>query len=173
MKNMMTSRRSCCTDPYVRCCPRTLVLYYRLSISDNDPTDNASRTNFVTDPTAPGIYRGISNRYMNEEDYIEYNKNILTYVGFRTPKSTTLPTNLQVPDIYNETLNITVPPYEQNFVQAVNNYLDPGSGIETLLPTTTFKITAASGIFKEYTKIKIEYFNGETLADAKRRMTFY
>lgn len=110
---------------------------------------------------------------MVEDDYVTYNKNILTYVGYRTPRDTALPTNLQVPDIFNETLNITVPPYDQNFVQAVNNYLDPGSGIETQIDTTTFKITAASGIFREYTKVKIEYFNGDSVAEARRRMTFF
>jgi hypothetical protein len=145
-------------------CPqRKMVLYYRLTISPTDISDNASRTTFVTDPSAPDIYRGISNRYMTERNFIDYNTNILTFVGSRTPKNPTLtptlPPNLQVPDIYNETVNISIEPYESNYIQASANYLDDGSTFETTVSSVNYTVTAASGIFEGFTNVKIDYFN--------------
>ena len=141
-------------------CPqRKMVLYYRITVSPTDISDNASRTKFDTTPSAPDIYRGISNRYMTERNFIDYNTNILTFVGSRTPKNPTLPSNLQVPDIYNETVNISIEPYESNYIQASANYLDDGSGFETTVSSVNYTVTAASGIFEGFTNVKIDFFN--------------
>lgn len=140
-------------------CPqRKIVLYYRLTISPDNEGDNSSRTNFVTDPTAD-TYRGISNRYMVDSNYITYNNNLLTVSGYRTPRNTSLPLELQVPDIYNETFNISILPYETNYIQAVADYLDPGTSFETTIPYVNYKVTAASGVFSGFTNMRIDFYN--------------
>jgi len=147
--------------PYLKgevCPQKKIELYYRFSISPSDPTINASLTDFVTDPVI-GTYRGIANLYMTESDYVTYNQNILSVVAYRTPKNTSLPANLQVPDIYNETYNINIPPYDQNYIQAVANYLDPGSSAQTEISSLNLGVTAAGGIFKGFTNMRIDYYN--------------
>jgi hypothetical protein len=141
-------------------CPqRKMVLYYRLTGSPNNANDNASRTKFVTDPSQNTVYRGISNRYMTESDFISYNTNIITFVGSRTPENQNLPEEQRVPDIYNETVNISVEPYETNYIQASANYLDTGSGFETERQFVNYGVTTASGIFKGFTNIRINFYN--------------
>jgi len=141
-------------------CPqKEFIGYYRLSISPTDSTDNDSQVNFVTDPSDPGTYRGISNRYMTESDYQTYNKNILTIVGYRTPSNTSLPESIRVPSLYNETVSINVEPYGVNFIQATANYIDPGSGFETTLPFVDYKVSIATGIFANLTNFRIIFYN--------------
>ena len=147
--------------PYLRgevCPQKKMVLYYRLTIDPNNETDNSSRTIFVTDPSA-NTYRGISNRYMVDSDYETYNTNILTVSGYRTPKNETLPLEIQVPDIYNETFNISIPPYKTNYIQAVADYIDPGSGFETTIPYVNYTVTGASGVFSGFTNMRIDFYN--------------
>ncbi len=140
-------------------CPqKKIVLYYRITVSPEDDSDNASRTNFVTDP-AIDTYRGIENRYMTEKNFIDYNTNIISFVGSRTPSNESLPSYAKVPPIYNETININIQPYETNYIQASANYLDTGSGFETTVPFVNYTVTAASGIFKGFTNLKIDFFN--------------
>lgn len=142
-------------------CPqRKMLLYYRLDISPINENDNSSRTTFDTTPSEPTIYRGISNRFMTESNFLDYNTNIITFVGSRTPKNTDLPAvNLQVPDIYNETISISIAPYDSNFIQATANYLDPGSGFETQRQFVDYGVTTASGVFKGFTNLRITFYN--------------
>lgn len=152
-------------------CPqRKMTLYYRLSVAPDNSQDNASRTKFVTDPSA-NTYRGISNRYMTESDYTTYNTNILSFIGYRTPKNTSLSSPVQVPDIYNETLNISIQPYEKNFIQAVADYLDTGTTFETTIPYVDYKVTTASGVFSGFTNVRVEFFNGANITEAVRKVT--
>jgi hypothetical protein len=103
-----------------------ITLYYRLTISPEDNSDNYSVSNFVTDPVVTA-FRGISNLYMTESDCRTYNKTILTFQSLRTPTNTSLPGECKVPSMYNETVNINVPDnnnnYDKNYVQAVANYI--------------------------------------------------
>lgn len=144
------------TKPFTR----YIKLYYRISQSPTNSGNNASETVFVTDPSAPGIYRGVSNTYMTDSNYVNYNTNIISFVGSRTPKNPALAnTPMQVPDMYNEFININVAPYDSNYIQACANYVDEGSGFETTVPFVNYKVTAASGIFEGCTNLKIEFFN--------------
>jgi hypothetical protein len=96
---------------------------------------------------------------MTESDFISYNTNIITFVGSRTPENQNLPEEQRVPDIYNETVNISVEPYETNYIQASANYLDTGSGFETERQFVNYGVTTASGIFKGFTNIRINFYN--------------
>jgi len=143
-------------------CPqRQMVLYYRLTVSPSDSTNNSSNTDFVTDPAGTGIYRGIENRFMVESDFVTYNKNMLTFIGYRTPKNPAFNSNptIQVPDLYNETININIEPYENNFIQASANYIDEGSGFETSVPYVDYTVSAASGVFAGFKNIRIIFYN--------------
>jgi hypothetical protein len=126
--------------------PNKLIMYYRLSIEPDDERSNSSETNFLTDPVI-NTYRGITNFYMTESDYETYNKNILTITGYRTPANATVPSNIRLPDMYNETICINVEPYNDNFIQTTANYIDTGTGFETMVPFIDYKVSLASGIF--------------------------
>jgi hypothetical protein len=140
-------------------CPvKKITLYYRLSISPENSDPNYSETNFVTDP-AGGAFRGIINLFMTESDWLTYNNTILTFQSLRTPTNTSLPAECQVPSIYNETLDITVPPYDKNYLQATANYIDNSSGVATTTPFVEYGITMSGGIFSGYTKIRINFYN--------------
>lgn len=141
----------------------TLTLYY--CIFNIDGLFNGTETIFVTDPADIETYRGISNRYMTNSNY-EPNTDIITYVGSRTKrKEPDFPK-----DMYNEVLTITSEPYSDNIVQAVCNYEDPGSGLETQVNFTNFTITGASGKFAGYKNIRITYDNLDSRK--KRTMVF-
>ena len=64
----------------------TMTLYYRLTVSPTDSTENASRTNFATVPVID-TFRGMGNRYMVDSDFVTPNKNIITFVSMRTPEN--------------------------------------------------------------------------------------
>jgi hypothetical protein len=141
-------------------CPiKSMTLYYRLTISPQDSTSNQSVTNFVTDPVV-NTFRGIGNMYMTESDWTTYNKNILSFVSMRTPKNTSLPVELQVPNIYNETLNLNMSPnYDTNYIQAVANYVDNGTEFETTISFVDYKVTTASGIFNGFKNVRVNFYN--------------
>ena len=154
---MSTNKKSCC-----RCkCPKNpITLYYRINQSPSDTDGNASTTIFVTDPLAPTIYRGIENRYMTDSNFVTYNKNIITFAGSRTPTNTDLPQNMRVPDMYNETIDINMYPlYGDNYIQATANYIDTGKDFATTLPYVDYKVSIASGIFKGYKNLRINFYN--------------
>lgn len=132
-----------------------LTLYYFLY--EPGDTLNASETFFVTNPTDPGIYRGITNRFMSNSTYTNYTTDIITYISSRTPKSDT-PGVFDL-DMYNETLTINSQPYQDNYIQAICNYEDNSSGYATTVPFNNFIVTAASGKFTGYKNIKITYTN--------------
>lgn len=141
-------------------CPsKKMTLYYRLSTEPGyDASTNASNTKFVTDPTLD-TYRGISNRYMTESDFQTYNTNILTFIGYRTPSNEELIPEMRVPDMYNETINVNIEPYDINFIQATANYIDNGSGLATTVPFVDYKVNIATGIFNGFTNMRINFYN--------------
>jgi len=150
----------CPPPPPIPCPPETLKFYYRLTVSSSDSTNNSSQTDFVTDPADPGTYRGIQNKFMVNSDYETYNQNIITFVGYRTPRNTSLPSNLQVPDLYNETVSINLYPYStNNYIQASANYVDESGGFETTVPFVDYTVMAASGVFEGYKNFRIRFFN--------------
>ena len=154
---MFTNNKSSCSCP---CPKKPITLYYRISKSPTVSDDNASVTKFVTTPSAPTIYRGIENRYMTNSNFVTYNKNIITFVGSRTPANTNLPKNMQVPDMYNETIDINMNPlYGDNYIQATANYIDAGKDFATTLPYVDYKVSIASGIFKGYKNMRINFYN--------------
>lgn len=131
----------------------TMTLYYYI----NEPPTyqvNDTQTNFVTDPVE-GPFRGISNRYMSNSTFTSYTTDIISYISSRTPGNL----ELGMPDMYNEVLNINSEPYQDNYIQAAANYPDPGTGIETQVPTANFAVTTATGIFSNYKNITITYDN--------------
>jgi hypothetical protein len=132
----------------------TITMYYKLQNSDG--STNATETKFVCDPLN-GPYRGIENRLMTNATYSSYNTNIMTFIGYRTPGATVVGQN--IPPLYNETINILVAPYEQNFIQASANYIDSGEQFETTASFIKYTVSAASGIFEGYTTITIYFFN--------------
>jgi hypothetical protein len=136
-----------------------LTLYYRLTISPTDNNKNYSETVFAVDPPEPDIYRGIVNKYMCESDFVTYNKNIMTFNAIRTPSNESLPETIRLPALYNETISISVVPYDCNFLQAAANYLDPGSGAATTIPYVDYSVTGARGIFSEFTRVRINIYN--------------
>jgi len=137
--------------------PNKMILYYRLSIKPDDDRSNSSKTEFLT--RIISTYRGLTNCYMTESDFQTYNKNILTITGYRTPANATVPSNIRVPDMYNETICINVEPYNDNFIQATANYIDTGTGFETMVPFIDYKVSIASGIFNGFTNMRINFYN--------------
>ena len=131
--------------------PETMTLYYRLTVSPTDSTENASRTNFATVPVID-TFRGMGNRYMVDSDFVTPNKNIITFVSMRTPE------NLPVFDnnMYNETVCINV---GSSFIQGVSNYVDNNNTFETIIPYVDYSVTTASGIFKNFNNIRINFYN--------------
>ena len=65
-------------------CRPKIKMYYRTNISETNPETNATVTRVVTVPEIE-TFRGLSNRYMTQKDWTTYNKNILTFAGYRTP----------------------------------------------------------------------------------------
>jgi hypothetical protein len=133
-------------------CPsKKMTLYYRLTVSNTNSSPNRSVTNFVTDPVID-TYRGIGNRYMVDSDFLTYNQNIITFVSMRTPA------NPPVFDknMYNETVCINV---GSSFIQAVANYVDNNNTFETLIPYVEYAITAKTGIFTDFNKLVINFYN--------------
>lgn len=134
-------------------------LYYRTRQYPRNTVSNASETVFVTNPIADDIYRGNSNMYMTDSDYLTYNKNILSFSGVRTPADMKLSPEMRVPRMYDEFVNISVQPYDLNYIQAHANYIDEGSGFETTVPFVNYTVTGASGIFEGCTNLRIEFFD--------------
>lgn len=132
----------------------TITLYYKLQ--NPDGSTNATTTIFVCDPSIE-VYRGIENRYMTNSTYSTYNKNIITFLGYRTPGATVA--GKYMPPLYNETININVEPYDKNFIQASANYIDTGSEFDTTAPFIKYTVSAASGIFEGYKTMIIEFYN--------------
>jgi hypothetical protein len=141
-----------------QCPPPEMKLYYRLDASPTNPGINTSSTVFLTDPVI-NTYRGITNRFGTQNDFVTLNKNIITFIGYRTPKNPALPAYLQVPDLYNETLNFNVEPYLENFIQATASFADEGSDFDATIPFANYTVSAASGIFKGYTNVRINFYN--------------
>ena len=134
-------------------CPtKTMTLYYRLTVSPTDASENASRTNFVTDPVID-TFRGMGNRYMVESDFVTYNQNIITFVGMRTPGNSVFNNNM-----YNETVCISV---GSSFIQAIANYVDNNNTSETLTPSIEYAITTKTGIFTDFNKLVINFYNNK------------
>lgn len=132
-------------------CPtKTMTLYYRLTVSNTDPTPNRSSTDFVTIPVID-TYRGVGNRYMVDSDFVTYNTNIITFVGIRTPGNSIFDKNM-----YNETVCINV---GSSFIQAVSNYVDNNNTFETITPSIEYAITGKTGIFTDYNKFVINFYN--------------
>jgi hypothetical protein len=140
-------------------CKPKLTLYYRLTISPTNSNKNYSETKFVTDPFNPDTYRGIVNLYMCNSDFVTYNTNILSFNAIRTPSNANLPSQARVPDLYNETVSIGIEPYDTNFLQAAANYIDTGTSAPTTVPYVDYAVTGATGIFKGYTKMRINIYN--------------
>ena len=126
---------------------------------NSDTATNYSETVFVTDPIAPDIYRGMVNLYMCESVFVTYNKNIMTFNAVRTPSNKFLLKEIQVPDLYNETISISVVPYECNFLQAAANYFDPGKSAATTVPYVEYSVTGARGIFSGIRLVKLSIYN--------------
>ncbi len=141
-----------------QCPPPEMKLYYRLDVSPTNPGSITSMTRFVTDPVID-TYRGIENLFMVQNDFVTFNKNMLTFIGYRTPKNLALPAYIQVPDLYNETLSINIEPYLENFIQATANYVDEGSSFVTTVPFIDYTVSAASGIFEGYKNVRINFYN--------------
>ena len=141
-----------------------LTLYYRLTDKDTH-ISNASATTFVTNPSDPDIYRGIENRFMCNKSYSTNTSDIITFVGYRTPANEAL----GLPRLYKEVVSINSKPYQNNFIEAVANYVDNGNGFATELKFVNYTVTAASGKFKGFTNIRINFYsNGTRVVDITR-----
>ena len=105
---------------------------------------NASATTFVTNPSDPDIYRGIENRFMCNKSYSTNTSDIITFVGYRTPANEAL----GLPRLYKEVVSINSKPYQNNFIEAVANYVDNGNGFATELKFVNYTVTAASDKYK-------------------------
>lgn len=137
----------------------TMTLYYRLDVSPTDSRPNKSTTNFVTDPVTNS---GIGNRYMSNKDFSGYTKDIISFTGIRTRANGVFDKNM-----YNETVCIT---RGLDLIQAVANYEDSGTTSETTVKSQEFAITGATGIFKNFKKLVINYFNDEKPFEGKGKV---
>jgi len=150
----------------VNCVPSTdpkLTLYYNI-IFENGNIVNQVRINYVTEPIY--TYTGASDQRMTNSLY-QPNSDIISYFGFRTPASAAL----ILPPLYNETVSI-LQPDTGSFISAQKIYVDSGSAGPTTVPFTTFDVTCASGIFSNYSLLKIVYDNSDP-NDFKRQVEFY
>lgn len=109
---------------------------------------------------------------MTESDYETYNKNIITFIGYRTPKPSI---NHSIPSLYNETIiiitpdnNNTNPTYNNNIIQATQNYIDSSSTLATTVPYIDYVVNSANGIFKDYKILRIEFNNGTPKGDIRK-----
>lgn len=132
-----------------------ITMYYYLYEPSGNVL-NASETLFVTNPQE-NTYRGITNRFMSNSSYDSYTSDIMTYISCRTPKSSD--PGAFDKDMYNEYLTINSAPYQENFIQAVANYIDDSESYETTVPDNNFVVTAATGKYKNYKNINITYDN--------------
>ncbi len=136
-----------------------LTLYYYLYEQPGDIL-NSTETLFVTEPSNPGVYRGITNRFMSNSTYDSYTSDIISYISSRTPGSDTA--GVFDLDMYNEVLTINSPPYQDNYIQATCNYEDTSGEYATTVSENNFIVTASSGKFKGYNIINIKYDNVDT-----------
>lgn len=88
---------------------------------------------------------------MSTPDYSQNTTDIITFEGIRTPGDK----SLNLPNLYNERVNIISKSYQENFIEGVANYIDPGLGFETEIESITYNVTTATGKFEGYTKITI------------------
>ena len=150
----------------VNCVPSTdpkLILYYNI-IFENGNIVNQEIVDIVTNP--PTVHSGASNQRMTNSLY-EPNSDIISFFGYRTPASDAL----SIPPLYNETVSI-LQPDTGSFVSAQKTYVDSGNGFASIVPFILFDITCASGIFSNYSLLKIVYDNSDP-NDFKRQVEFY
>ena len=150
----------------VTCVPSTdpkLTLYYNL-IFENKNIVNQERINYATEPI--NTYTGASNQHMTNSLY-EPNSDIISFFGFRTPSDAAL----NLPPLYNETVSI-LQPDTGSFVSAQKIYIDIGDSFVSTIPFILFDVTCASGIFSNYSLIKIIIDNSGTNV-YKRQVEFY
>jgi len=135
--------------------PETITLYYKLATTGTNTTSVEFLNNQNT-------YTEINNRYMTNADGT-YNKDLITYFGYRTTGSVpygkdhgvlTIATN-NIPSLYCETLIIKTP--QGDLISGLANYVDQGSGEGTTTPFENFAVTCASGKFAGYKNIKVTY----------------
>lgn len=155
---------------------KKIKMYYRLDMSPTDKENNASSTRFVCVPEID-TYRGIENRYMTYEDFVTYNSDLITFIGYRTP-SKLLSNGLTIPALYNETININVYPYDENYISASANYIDDGSSFQTSGDEVIYSVNCAMGMFKGFKYLKIKFYNdgnppGKTNLGPVRIVTIY
>jgi len=157
-----TPRRNPQIMRYTPVPPNKLTLYYQLK-DKNTHESNGSAITFATNPS--DAYSGVENRYMCNKNYSTNNSDIITFVGYRTPANEAV----GFPQLYKEIVSINSKPYQNNFIEAVANYVDNGNGFATAINFVNYTVTAASGKFKGFTNIRINYnSNGTRVVDITR-----
>jgi len=146
-----TSSGSCCPPPAPT--PKEMVFYYRSRVAGQPDVSNFSEFINLTDPVT--YSGGSTNWCYNISDGSVNKDQVITYIAFRIPPSE----SLELPAFYNETFNLNVKPFRDNYVQAVSTYEDAGTGNITTVPSNIFAVTTGIGMFKDAKTILIEYDN--------------
>lgn len=144
-----TSNGGCCPPAPT---PKETVFYYRKYVNGDPTQPNSSE--FVN-LTQPETYSGCIDFWGANQDGSVNKDQLITYVGFRIPPNQTL----GLPPIFNETLNLNVKPFRDNYLQAVSTYEDSGSGSTTAVNSNVFAVTTGIGMFKDAKTVLVEYDN--------------
>ena len=115
------------------------TLYYRVSISPTDPSDNGTRITFTNPQNS---FAGIANSFMMDANG-KANKDVISSIGYRTDGNNNLG-EYSIYPLFNETLNIQT---KTGFISAVAVYSDSGSGFISETPYTQYAVSATSGEF--------------------------
>ena len=140
-----------------------ITLYYRRTIKGTDTINSVNVDYINVNKGEAYAYAGISNSYMMDANGDEDKNQIVSFVGYRTPASS----SLDFPPLFNETINIRTiidnkasPPL-YNCISAVALYNDSGDTEITTIPLVVYDVTTASGIFKGYNYLSIFFNNIE------------
>jgi hypothetical protein len=123
--------------------PDTITLYYSKNSTLFPPTELDLQNSQDT-------YSGVQNMYMTNSSWETANTDIITFLGYRTPKG-----NTTLPNLYCETVIIKT--QEGDFISGLANYVDSGSGSDTTSSSENYAVMCASGKFSGYKNINITF----------------
>jgi len=138
---------------------KSLKLYYSLNNIETHTT-NQVVLDFIPFIESEGKYCGVTQMHMSDNNW-NSNKNIISFVGYRTPGNTSPSINL--PPLYDETLNINIYNKTGNvlkhYISAKSLYIDSGTGFATTLTQNTYSVIATSGKFTGAKTVTIDFDN--------------
>jgi hypothetical protein len=139
--------------------PSKLTLYYKVVV------ENGIIINMVQ--LYPGSNTFVNGTISMSNSNYEQNDNIINFSGYKTPASL----KLNLPSTFGEIATILIPS-DGSQVSAQALYIDYGNTFISTVPFTLFNISSSSGIFENFTVMKINFDNSNPNIK-KRTVEFY